>query len=540
MADNGPPGGDDYDNWTWKQIETAILGGVDMTLDKQAELTGATSSPQTFNDAADIYKGLRQDLQTLHDNVQTWSNQSIGVEGGWRGKGADAFKEMIGTLLDRVQALIEVIAGPRSYMNALTESGTALGTCMREVADADHDGAQATIDRYNHDSALTPFPGPAPWRKDGGTTIVAVSTYPDIVEEMTRKMRESIKKLAQAYQATIGDLRDPEDPEFAQPTGADPEPAPIDTNAPPMDGTIPLPVPGKTPLVNRGALPGEPPAAQPAPPGGGGETPPPPPTPPSPPAPGTGVPVPAMDLTVPATVEAPPALPDGENLFIGQPPPRQPAPQVPGLTFPAGGQHAVDTPDLRQPNLVGPGYDPSTHLAGLGNMAFTGFAPGVSSPDSGHFLLPNTGNDFLLARPAPITGPITTGAGPFASPMAPLVGGGYRSYGALRSGFMPEPSQPGPDAGASPGSPLNDFVAPNTPVHPNFITTSTGPGAGPGTGPGTGPVPDGGGGAPMAPGMIGRRSEEEDHDAASWLVERDDEWDGGMPNNPSFLSRSER
>jgi uncharacterized protein YukE len=517
MADT-PPGDDNYDTWTWKQIETAILGGVDMSLDKQAEATAGVSSPQTFNDAADIYRDRREELQTLHNNLQTWLTQDLSVH--WKGKGADAFKEMIQNMLDKISGLVHVLDGPRSYMQALTDGGEALGTCMQEIADADHEGAQATIDRYNHDSNLTPFPGPVPWRKDGGTTIVAVSTYPDIVAEMTRKMRASIKKLAGVYKGVVDDLRDPEDPVFATPTGNGADPAPIDVNSPPMDGYLPLPVPGKTPLVKKTAPEGAAPPQE-APPQAAAPTPAPAPTPP----PQAGAPVPAMDLQAPAAVDAP-NLPRG-NLVIGQPArPPQPsqAPDLPTLTFPGDGT-PLNPPDGTTPNLVYPGYDPSTHLAGVGNMAFSGFAPGVSSPDGGHFLVSNAGGDFLLGRPAPVIGPITVGNGPMVGPMAPLVGG--RSYGALRSGVSPQPTAPGT---ANPPSSLIDSAATAPP--PNFITASTGPG------PSGAPAADGG--APMVPGMIGRRSEEQEHDTASWLVEHDDEWDGGMPSGPSFLNRSER
>jgi hypothetical protein len=529
MADNG---NDNYDSWTWQQIETAILGGVDMSADKQAAARDDVSSPESFDTAGEHYEKAQNLLQKVHENIKTWADRIIGVEGHWQGKGARSFKQMTDTMLATVEALRVSLAGPPSYKETLHDAGVALQTAIDEIEEADRASAQAAMDKYNEDPGTAQSP---PWRTEGNTTIVAVSTYPEIEAEMTTKMRESIKKLAAAYQTAMGNLRDPGEPTFPLPGEDEPDANPIPVAAPkPSSARKPPPkphsnVPSRHDLKDGGPdlqdggpdLKDDGPDLQDGAPGANPYG-----------APGH---VPTDADFPPGTFHITSALPAGTlpgpapNLFT--------APDKATLDGPIGGDLVLTQPTFGAP---APGYDPVTHLAGTGNMAFSGFAPGVISPDGAYFLAPSLGGPPGAVSALPAAGAVGP-CGP-CGPLVPVAGTGYgyRAYPPyLRSGHLRE--APGPVGTRVPES---IFTAGPLP-HENFISAPPGPAApGPAApGPAGGLVPgqDSATGAPIMPGMIGHRGPgEEEHDTASWLVEDADPWADGMPNSVSFLSRSER
>ena len=507
MADNDDDNGsDDYDSWTWQQIETAILGGVDMSVDQQAVARDGVSSPESFDTAGQHYEKAQNLLQTVHENIKTWADRIIGVEGHWQGAGARSFKKMTDTMLATVEALRVSLAGPPSYKDTLHDAGVALQTAIQEIEEADREGAQATMDKYNEDPGSS---GSPPWRTEGNTTIVAVSTDPEAEAEMTAKMRASIKKLAAAYRTTIGNLRDPGEPTFPLPGEDGPDAGPVPV-APTKPGSPKKPppkphsnIPGKHHLQGgeNGADTHD---------GGFGTDP-----------PGDPGHVPTNADFPPGTfhiTSAPPAgtLPGpAPNLFT--------APGGGVLDGPIGGGNLVlnqPTFGTHAPDLSG--YDPLTHVAGAGNMAFSGFAPGLISPDGAHFL--SFGGP---AGPGPAL-PVAGAVGPYGGPLMPVTSGMY-GYGAyppfVRSGYLRE--APGPVGTRVPESAFTAGALP----HENFISAPPGPAVG----------QDGVAGAPIMPGMIGHRGpDEEGHDAGSWLVEQDDSWADGTQSGPSFLTRSER
>jgi hypothetical protein len=581
MADNG---NDNYDSWTWQQIETAILGGVDMSADKQAAARDDVSSPESFDTAGEHYEKAQNLLQKVHENIKTWADRIIGVEGHWQGKGARSFKQMTDTMLATVEALRVSLAGPPSYKETLHDAGVALQTAIDEIEEADRAGAQAAMDKYNEDPGAAQSP---PWRTEGNTTIVAVSTYPEIEAEMTAKMRESIKKLAAAYQTAMGNLRDPGEPTFPLPGEDESDANPIPVAAPkPGSARKPLPKPSSNIRGKRGpqdgefgtdhqdgkfgtdhqdgkfgtdhldgefgtdqfgtdhqdgksgahpfGIPGVAPTGANVPPETFHVT--------SAPPAGT-LPEPAPNLfTAPSGSALDGLIGGATGDAIGDPiggvigdaigdpiggvigdaigGPIGDAGLVTQLTF------GMQAPDIS-------GYDPLTHVAGTGNMAFSGFAPGIISPDGAHFLAPGLGGPAGVGPALPAA----SAAGPYGGPLMPVTGGygyGYgHGYGSrplyVRSGYLPV--TPGPVGTQVPES---AFTAGPLP-HENFISAPPGPAAG------TAPGQDVATGAPIMPGMIGRRGpDEEGHDTASWLVEQDDSWSDGMPSNVSFLTRSER
>src|SRR5262249_37567725 len=113
------------------------------------------------------------------------------------------------------------------------------------------------------------------------------------------------------------------------------------------------------------------------------------------------------------------------------------------LDGPIGGGNLVlnqPTFGTHAPHLSG--YDPLTHVAGAGNMAFSGFAPGLISPDGAHYV------GLSLRGPAAARAVLPAGGGAGAGGLGGVWGGGAggrprRSSAAATCARRPGRSAPG-------------------------------------------------------------------------------------------------
>jgi hypothetical protein len=225
-----------YWHWTWKQIETAILGGYGQSNTDAAAAQLRNSNPQSLLKAAAQFDGARTVLEKFVGDARSWAASTVGPHGSWTGLGAKGFATMVQNIIDAADSLHAALVATPTYYTTLADAATELQTAITTIQWVDHWGAEATITRYYTQlkqdmwllikSALTHTPPQPPWTKlPDGTVIVAVSTYPDIVEDMNNQMRTAIQKLADGYRRYIGQLRNPD--------AADIEPPQPDTNGQP-------------------------------------------------------------------------------------------------------------------------------------------------------------------------------------------------------------------------------------------------------------------------------------------------------------------
>jgi uncharacterized protein YukE len=521
---------DNYDNWTWKQIKLAICGDFAVGADALADATAGVSDPMSLFTAAVAYGGAQGHLVTVQTGLETLKKS---VTDTWKGKGAkgftamlDKFKSTVDTLLDSLRGV-----GAPSYTKSLSNASTDLATAIYEINQTDDWGSGEAIRRFydehyiGTDDGEDYFDAQPPWSiQPDGTMIVAVSTYPDIVDEMNRRMRASINKLGNNYKTYNGDLRDPGNPNFDTGGDAPNDPPDIKVNVP----EIKIPPPPKInapPPPNFGANP----------PGGPGG---------APPfgSPGGAPPFgsPGGDLKFGSPDGAPPfgspggdlkfGSPgglDGHNLpqalFTGSPPPGGPGslPPLPGGPGQAGPTDQLP-PLHHTPPPPNTQFDPLTHLSGLNSPNASNLANGLHLPTDG------------LSGANGGAGALASGLrGPDGSIFrTPTLGGpgGLAGAGGLASGFLPGGAYAGGRGGAG--------------LAAGGVAGGLG-GAGrglAGAGGGVGGSAGGGGmGMPYMPmgGMGGRgggRGEERERN--TWLEEDEDVWGTTPDVGPAFLDGS--
>jgi hypothetical protein len=218
-----------YDGWSWKEIEIAIVGGIDMSQTDQNRELAVTSDPNSAMYAAIYFYNAQGALKEIQTGLEDLGKS---VKNTWKGKGSEAFTKMLKGVQGALQPVMDAVVGEGTgapaYFETLSNTHNSLSTAITDVLAADNKGATDTINRWYQDVRdhmndtiwlIKNFDYP-PWHQEpDGTYVVAVSTYPDIVETMTNSMRTTINKLASEYKTYSGDLRDPGNPTFD--TGGD-------------------------------------------------------------------------------------------------------------------------------------------------------------------------------------------------------------------------------------------------------------------------------------------------------------------------------
>jgi hypothetical protein len=216
-------GNTDYGTWDWRKIKVAITGSVNTDLaTAQDKLTG-TSSPQSFYDAAYAFDVTHTNLLDLHTNLKSWKDFLVGtVNPAWTGQAADTFRGILEKTLTSVKGHLDPLTGPPTYNTSLITAGNALFNAIKNVNDKDAEYAQKVIDRYNGEppkavavhahgrpGTVVEKKDPPPWYTYNGTTIVAISRYPDLDHELTVWMRGYLQDLAGSYKSTTTSMPSP-------------------------------------------------------------------------------------------------------------------------------------------------------------------------------------------------------------------------------------------------------------------------------------------------------------------------------------------
>ncbi|MEN3356718.1 MAG: hypothetical protein V7637_700 [Mycobacteriales bacterium] len=204
--------GADYQNWSWKEIKVAVCGAVDTSHTNELSERHMVSEPQTFYDAADHFDIVKDKLQSAKDDTERYTKALIGTEhDGWKGPTANAFRDMMNKFKGAYEGHLSPLAGPPSYRTTLEGAAAKLQKAIDDISTIDGDVAGKVMDKWKKEAG--PFAAiDPPWRTEAdGTTIVAVSKYPDLVDEMTRRMRPVIQDLHNGYAVSTDDLPEPSD-----------------------------------------------------------------------------------------------------------------------------------------------------------------------------------------------------------------------------------------------------------------------------------------------------------------------------------------
>jgi hypothetical protein len=249
----------DYQNWSWKEIKVAICGAVDTSHTNELSERQYVSEPQTFYDAATHFDTVKTNLQGAKDDTERYTKALIGTEEeGWKGPTANAFRDMMNKFKGAYEGHLAPLVGPPSYRTTLEGAATKLQKAINDISDIDSEVAGKVMQRWKDKAGpLAPLLKP-PWHTEAdGTTIVAVSTDSQMVDELTNRMRPVITQLHNDYAVLSNDLHPPADVNYPGagpsngPNGGPPPPnhlpppafnhagppPPVDTHgAPPPDG----------------------------------------------------------------------------------------------------------------------------------------------------------------------------------------------------------------------------------------------------------------------------------------------------------------
>jgi len=232
----------DYDNWTWKEIKVAVNGAVDTSHTNELNERKGVSDPQSFYHAADSYDIVKDKLQSCRDDTEKFTADLVGSkDDGWKGPTASAFRDMMNKFKGAYDGHLNPLKGPPGYRATLESAAAKLQQAITDIETIDSDVAGKAMQKYRDEltvgQLLNPFEK-VPWKKeDDGTTVVAVSKYPELVDELNRRMRPVIKTLANEYTVHSNDLTEPADVNYPGTGNSDP------SNNPPPPLPPPPPVP---------------------------------------------------------------------------------------------------------------------------------------------------------------------------------------------------------------------------------------------------------------------------------------------------------
>ncbi|HVQ92527.1 MAG TPA: hypothetical protein VMU51_15935 [Mycobacteriales bacterium] len=259
--------GADYQNWSWKEIKVAICGAVDTSHTNELSERHLVSEPQTFYAAADSFDIVRTKLQSAKDDTERYTKTLIGTEhDGWKGPTANAFRDMMNKFKGAFEGHLSPLVGPPSYRTTLEGAAVKLQKAIDDISAIDGEVADKVMERWK--TKVGPFAAlvEPPWHTEAdGTTIVAVSTDKEMVEELTRRMRPVIQDLHNGFSVSTNDLHEPADVKYPSTGNGDGpnngKPPPRGTPPPDFDHGGPPP-----PVVNLAKAPPPPDHDAPPPP----------------------------------------------------------------------------------------------------------------------------------------------------------------------------------------------------------------------------------------------------------------------------------
>jgi hypothetical protein len=181
---------DDWQSWTWSQIEAAILGGSEMTTAAQAQRAQGIADPATLQAAAEVFYTVQTTLQAVGDDLVQQASLLAGQDGSpWQGEAAAAFVAMIKNFANNIYANVSVLADAagNSISDELINNANTLQWAQYEIR---------YLDSYYANVAEQQGAGVV-----GG--LVQVHEIPSIVTAMTNEMMLVMGRLVANYKSNI-------------------------------------------------------------------------------------------------------------------------------------------------------------------------------------------------------------------------------------------------------------------------------------------------------------------------------------------------
>ncbi|MFD9958328.1 hypothetical protein [Amycolatopsis sp. NPDC058986] len=202
-----PSSGTDFQGWTWKQIEAAIVGGAAIApgsdgMNRAKEI----SDPQSLYDASVAFYAAQKNLTQMADIIDKQAAALTGEHGSWKGPAAEQF----GVMMKKFSAFIS------SRANQLSGGKAGTGVAQQLYQNSLYlEWAQNTIrqiDSYYATMVHT---------RDGATGQAHIANYPDLVTKMTEDMAKVGKQLADDYRLTVDQAITPDTSSFDKSTKDD-------------------------------------------------------------------------------------------------------------------------------------------------------------------------------------------------------------------------------------------------------------------------------------------------------------------------------
>ncbi|SHH05911.1 hypothetical protein [Streptoalloteichus hindustanus] len=221
------PTGDDYQNWTWKQIKAAICGGSEEHGGDAARK--AHSDPASFWDAGNKIQNLGRVFALCRDTLRVHAKAIAGPGGVWKGPSAEAFLNQMDYYAKVFDAHVDRVTKPefggsRSLPQELVDAGNKLSTAQAKIN---------AIDLWYADQATRL--GASTFEKDGAK-LVTVSSKPEVVKLLDRDMRKVIGELAGEYEVKVPTFSAPvpKTPNVNPNNPGGPNPYGVNTGPPPQ------------------------------------------------------------------------------------------------------------------------------------------------------------------------------------------------------------------------------------------------------------------------------------------------------------------
>ena len=189
---------DDYEDWDWKQIEAAIVGGADMGNIQKDKNKAEFSVPQTLWTAADSFFNLATEINNALTTFNYNVNALVGDGGPWKGDAAKVASDNFKYFSDAVTTQLDSINGKgdpsKAIYNHLYDSGNYLNWAINEITAIDewYAGQAASLGATKH-------------KTDDGTELIHVSDIKGLPEMITSSMQPVIKTLASKYKQSHDD-----------------------------------------------------------------------------------------------------------------------------------------------------------------------------------------------------------------------------------------------------------------------------------------------------------------------------------------------
>ncbi|GIL27949.1 WXG100 family type VII secretion target [Actinocatenispora comari] len=460
------------DGYSWRKIESAIVGGAAMVTADDAAYAAGLVSPQSIMDTSGAFQTAMDSLTWLETFIDQQTDAIAGDGKSWQGAAADAFRAKMKILSKWAGRQAERLSGgagmgsSESLPNQLAKDANYLAWAQQTIQYLDR--AWATI-ASNHGTGDT-------GDDDGNLVTISSTKY---AKPMIKQMLQVAETLADQYTATVpkvnsGGLDEPPPVTKPMPSITTPTPPTLTTPKPPPNVTTPAP-----PKITTGP----------------------------PPNLTTAPPPPAVTTPAPLNVTTPP--PPGNNLNLQPPTVTPPVSGPPGNVGPLG-------PQAFGPNSLGPN---STGPNSLGPNGSNFQPPPIGAPPN------STGGNPYVPAPTPPVEPYTSqppGAGPTPN---------VRPYSPPK--VPPPPSGSGggsgkvPPVGAPPSGsgPYGNQDLPQ--VTPPVLPSAPGGGSGGGTG-GNAPMIPGAPGSPRSGSGGGGNRAVEPPDASGLLQGDGKDWSPGL------------